>query len=67
MPTAACSDQARMVRRTRPNKGGRVTASCVQKTKGGTKQSQDTRAVQHYLGSRRVQTCSAGNKLDRGA
>src|SRR3954464_1301987 len=31
-----CSDQARMARRTRPNKGGRVTASCVQKTWGGT-------------------------------
>src|SRR5690242_4471111 len=26
-----------MVRRTRPNQGGRVTASCVQKTPGGTR------------------------------
>ena len=30
------SDQARMVRRTRLNKGGRIAASCVQKTPGGT-------------------------------
>jgi hypothetical protein len=25
-----------MVRRTRPNKGGRIAVSCVQKTPGGT-------------------------------
>src|SRR3954447_6149589 len=31
-----CSDQARMVRRTRPNQGGRIAGSCVQKTPGGT-------------------------------
>ena len=26
-----------MVRRTRPNKGGRIAVSCVQKTPGGTR------------------------------